>query len=319
VGIVAVQQVLLNCLFAEDKPISNADIKIIVKENSFVKSSHTFLGDVSDIHANGILKEALEKISLGASPKPDKIKSFDRTKIASIIQAQRYLPENIRLISPQRIYVKRLGQTISKEAIRRIIDQNLERIFKNRDYELETFNARGLETYPQGKTELYPDSDDIVDEKGRLSFFLEVVIDGKKEDRVSVSGTVAVYDMVLHMAKSCTKGKAIIKEAVFRKKRNIFDLNDNFIHSFEEIDGKILKAGIRKGEVLKSTLLVDPPLIQKGEIVRLVSKNENLLIVTSAISKEDGFANKLIKVENLNSGKLVRGIVTGKSKVEVVH
>ena len=318
-GIFVVQQVLLNCLFAENDPLLKTNVKISVQENSFVTSSHIFLGDISDISAGGILKEALEKIDLGASPKPDKIKSFDKIKIASIIQAQRYLPENIAFISPQRIYVKRLGQTISKENIRRIIDQNLARIFNNGEYELEKFNVRGLETYPQGKTDLHPDSNDIVDEKGKLSFFLDVIIDGKKEDRVSVSGTVALYDMVLHVAKSYPRGKTIPKEAVYRKKKNVFELSDNFIHSFEEIDGRILKSGIRKGDVLKSSLLADPPLIQKGEIVQLVSRNENLLIVTSAISKEDGFENKLIKVENLSSGKLVRGIVTGKSKVEVVY
>ena len=60
-------------------------------------------------------------------------------------------------------------------------------------------------------------------------------------------------------------------------------------------------------------------MVQKGDIVTLVARNENMLIVTSAISKEDGFKNELIKVENLNSGKLVRGIVKEKYKVEVVY
>ena len=34
---------------------------------------------------------------------------------------------------------------------------------------------------------------------------------------------------------------------------------------------------------------------------------------------EDGFENKLVKVENLNSGELVNGIIKDKSRVEVVY
>ena len=66
-------------------------------------------------------------------------------------------------------------------------------------------------------------------------------------------------------------------------------------------------------------MLAESPLIKKGDIIRLIVKNDNLLIVTSGLSKENGFENQLIKVENLSSGKLVRGIVKEKSKVEVVY
>lgn len=319
VGIILVQHSGLNCLFAEDAVSIGDDIKIIVRENSFVKLSRVFLGDVSEIQASGILKEALEKVVLGSSPKPDNIKSFDRTRISSVVHHQRYLPENITIVGPDRIYVKRLGQTISHEDIRPVIDQQLARRFKNQEYQLKNFSVRGLETYAQGKTEFRADSDEMVDENGKLSGFLDVIIDGKKEDRVSVSGSVALYERILYTAKSYKKGQSIIKGTVYHEKKNMFELRDNVIRTFEEVEGKILRSGIRKGDYLKAGLFSDPPMIQKGDIVQLISKNENLLIVTSALSKEDGFENKLIRVENLSSGKLVRGIVKGKSIVEVVY
>jgi len=306
-------------LFADNGQTSKGNIEINIKEISLVKNSKIVLGDISDINANGFLKEALEKIELGSSPKPGKIKSYDRKKIVFIIQGQRYLPENIVITSPQQIYVKRLSQTISKQKVRQFVAQQLSRLFENRECQLKTLNVRGLELYPQGNTRFRLDSNKIVNNSGKLSCYIDIIVDEIKEDRLVVSGIVAVYENVLYARNSLKRGETVSRENVYQEKKNIYELSDNFIKTFDEIDGKILKSGVRKGDYLKTNLLAEPPLIKKGDIITLVARNENLLIVTSAISKEDGFENELIKVENLNSGKLVRGIVKGKSKVEVIY
>jgi flagella basal body P-ring formation protein FlgA len=318
-GIMAFQQLGINDLFAEDDPVSKADIRITIKETSLVVPAHIFLGDIADIQANGLLKEALGKVVLGSAPKPDQIKSFDRKKILSVIQGQQYLPENIMIHSPERIYVKRLGQVISKQDVRQVMDQYFARVFNNKDCQLTSFDVRGLEVYPRGKTRLLVDPDGSISKKGRLSFFLDVIIEGKKEDRVSISGAVAVYETVLHTTRAYAKGETISRETVYPEKKNMFELTEKGITTFEQIDQKILKSRIRKGDVLKQSLLMDPPLIRKGDMIQLIAGSETLSIVTSGISREDGFKNKVITVENISSGKLVRGIVKGKSKVEVMY
>jgi len=310
---------MMVCLFAEDTLDRQTQIQVIVKETSSVKTPRVFLGDISYIHANGFLKEALEKIDMGPSPKPDKIKFYDKRKIISVIQGQRYLPDDIIITSPLRVYVKRLSQIISKQDVKKFIDQSLSRVLKNRDYKVSAFSVRGLEPYPQGNIQFSSDSMDMVDKNGKLSIFLDILINGKKEDRVSVSGVVSIYETVLCVKRSYSKGEMLSKENVYMEKRKMNDLDDTFIKSFDEIDGKILKSAVNRQESLKPGFFSVPPLIQKGDIVTLIARYENLLIVTTGVSIEDGFENELIKVENLDSGKLVRGIVKKKSKVEVVY
>ena len=319
IGIITIQYLCLYSSFSADNQVSETCIKIMVKETSLVKQSHIFLGDIAEINANSFLKEVLEKIEIGGSPKPGKIKLFDKKKIVSIIQGQRYLPENIVITSPQQIYVKRLSQTISKEKIRQFVDAKLSRLFKQQEYQLKTLNVKGLESYPQGNTIFEFDSNVIINKNGKLISDIDVIIDGKKEDRLSISGRVALYDNVLYTRRFLKKGETISIDDIILKKKNIFELSENFIKVFQEVDGKILRSSVKKGDYLKTSLLTKPPMVQKGDIVTLVARNENLLIVTSAISMEDGFKNELIKVENLNSGKLVRGIVKEKSKVEVIY
>ena len=319
IGILAVQQIWLNSLLAEDNSVLDSQIKIVINETNRVRQTPVFLGDISDITANDFLKETLEKIELGSSPKPGKIKLFYKKKIFSVIQGQTYLPDGISIVSPEKIYVKRLSQTISKQDIRQVIDHRLSLVFKDREYQIKSLTVRGLEPYPQGETQILPDSNDMVKNNGKLSFSLNVIIDGVKEDRLNISGKVAVYENILHAGKDLARGGIISREDVYLEKKNIFELGDHFVKSVEAIDGKVLKSGVRKGDCIRTVLLEDIPLIHKGDIVKLVAKNEDLLIVTSAISREDGFQNGLIRVENLNSGRLVRGIVKGRAKVEVVN
>ncbi|MBU1196498.1 MAG: flagellar basal body P-ring formation chaperone FlgA [Proteobacteria bacterium] len=304
-------------LYAQEGPSSAAQIKITVKETSQVNQDDIYLGDIADIHASDFLKEALSKIDVDTSPKPDKIKLLDNKKILSAIHTQQYLPENIKIVIPEHVYVKRMSQEITKQDIRTFLEQHLSTAYKGREFNLASLSVRGLELYPQGDVDFVLSSNDIVSQNGRLAVFLDVNINRKKQDRVSVTGQVDVFEKVLCVNRSFPKGKQLSREDVYLKKLNIFNLSGDYIKQFDRIENKILKTGVKKDEYLRSDLIEQQPLIQKGDIVTLVSKNENLLIVTSGVSKEDGFENELIRVENLNSGRLVQGIVRGKTKVEV--
>lgn len=304
---------------AEDGDKGGNRIVITIKENSMVQWDHIFLGDIADISAHGFLKEAIEKIDLGTSPKPDKIRSIDKRKILSAIHGRRFLPKDILITCPERVYVKRLSRETSVQDIREYVENRLSGIFKNREYQLITFQVKGLEPYPPGKTKLFSDTEEMVDKNGKLSLFVDIVIDGKKTDRVSVSGLVALYETVLLAKSSYEKGEILSREKVYAQKKNIFEIGHDYIKSFEAIEGKQLVSQIRKDECITSKLTASLPLIQKGDIVSLFARNESLLIVTTGVCREDGFENDIIKVENLNSGKIIKGIVKEKSKVEVIY
>ncbi len=317
IGVIIFSVSDLNLVFAGDDLVSQTQIKIIVKETSQINQAHIFLGQIATIYATDFLKESLAKIDLGASPKPDKIKFLDKKKIISAIRGQQYLPEDIKIISPERVYVKRLGQRVSEENIRQFIDQHLSKMYKNKEYTLTSFRVRGLELYPQGAVAFTLLSNDIIGQNGRMSALLEVKINGERYDKLSVTGQIAIYENVLCLTRSFPKGKMITREDVYLKKMNIYDLSDNFMKDLDALDQKILKTSMKKDNYLRTNLIESPPLIQKGDFITLISKNETLVIVTSGISKEDGFKNESIRVENLSSGKAVQGVVKSKSKVEV--
>ena len=322
-GIVLVSSAFTTSIFADNsqdqKLINQNRIKIIISETNFVKKPYVFLKDIADIHASQFLKETLDNIEVGQSPKPGQVKIFDKNRILSLIEHQRYLPKNIIFISPAQIYVKRLSQEISKIEIRQFVELELAKTFKGKDYKLKILNVRGLEQYPEGKMKLQFDSNEMINNSGKLKFYINVIIDGNQEDRLNISGQVAVYENIFFAQNDFVRGDVISQDFVYQERKDIYSLRGGFVTSFDELDGKTVKSTVRKGDYFKHNILAESPLIKKGDIVRLIVKNDNLLIVTSGLSKENGFENELIKVENLGSGRLVRGIVKEKSKVEVVY
>jgi len=295
------------------------EVKIMVRETSLVQGGEILLGEVAQIESGTFLKETLQTMVLENSPKPGKIKQLNKNRLISLIQSQPGLPENILIEAPEKIYVKRDSQQISSQKVREQVDTFLAEYFADREYELEQLVVKDLGLYPQGAVDLSGMSQTSIDKKGNLSLVMDVLIEGNLEDRIRISGKVAVFENILCAVRDLPKEKQISKEDVYFARKNLFSLRGDVVLENRLAEGKILKKSVKKDDYIKFSSLEENPLIQKGDIVTLVAKSRNLLIVTTGISQEDGYADKLIKVENIGSGKIVRGIVKEGSTVEVIY
>lgn len=303
---------------ADDRSVVGT-VRIDIQPSSQVKASEIFLEDIAQIEAHGFLKEALNQIRLDRSPDPGQIKRLVKERIISTIKRQKYLPDHAAIRCPAEIYVKRLSQKISKDRIQALVDARIKESFKGKSYEISSFDVSGLERYPAGEVLLQLDSDTIVNSRGKIYGAVNVLIDGKREDRLQISGKAAVFDTVFLAARYLKKGEQISRTSVYSAPKNIFENGSDGVRTWEALAGKIVSSGMNKDAMILKNKLADPPLVKKGDVIKLFVKKNHLLIVASGISKENGYQNELIKVENISSGKLVRGIVKAPSEVEVVY
>lgn len=295
------------------------EVKVVVSGTSLVSGPRIFLGEVAQVQASSFLKDVLQKIELGKSPKPGKIKQLNKNHLVSLIQSQPGVPEGVMIDTPPQIYVKRTSQQIEQQDFQAQIDLFLSNVFKDREYELAQLRVEDTGVYPQGEVVFSVGSNSGVDKQGNFLVFMDILIDGKREDRIRISGKVAIYETVFCAKRDLAKGEPLLEKDVYSVRKNIFDLREDPARTHSEIEGKILKTNLKRDDYIKSSSLGEIPLIQKGEIVSLVARRNTLLIVTSAISKEDGYVDQLIRVENIGSGKIVRGLVKERSIVEVIY
>jgi flagellar basal body P-ring formation protein FlgA len=295
-------------------------VLIQVKPNALVHHDVIYLKEIADIQADDFLRNALEKIELGRSPRPGDLAQLDKQRIITLIQSQSYLsPGQVTLESPDHIYAKRASQTLDRQRIQSEVDQILSDRFKDRQYTVSDLAIRGLKTYPAGEIKLTPDVRNLVNRNGRLSVYLDVWVNNEKQNRLAVSGTLEVLSQVVCAEKNLGRGEKISVSDVVVKKKNLFDLDKGFVTRPEEIEGMVLRTDLGKGQVLTMRMLEKAPVIRKGDIISLVAKKGGMVIVTSGISQEDGYLDAAISVENSTSGRQVRGLVKSKTQVQVLY
>jgi len=307
------------CPPAANAGIDSHDVKVVVAETSLVLGPMVILGEVARIQASPFLKEVLQKIELENSPKPGEIKQLNKRRLLSLILTQPGVPEGVLIETPKKIYVKRASQQIEQQEVQAQVDLFLSGVLKGKEYELLQLRIEDTGVYSQGDVAFSMGSNSSVDKQGNFTLSMDILIDGKREDKIRISGEVAVYQTVLCAVRDLAKGERLLETDVYSVQKNIFDLRKDVAGTHREINNKILKTNLRKDDYIRSSCLQEIPLIHKGELITLVARRNTLLIVTSAISKEDGYAGQLIRVENIGSGKIVRGLVKERSTVEVIH
>jgi flagella basal body P-ring formation protein FlgA len=75
---------------------------------------------------------------------------------------------------------------------------------------------------------------------------------------------------------------------------------------------------MKKGKSLKvSDLIIDRFLVHKGDTITVKFVRKNLVIETQGISLTNGTMKDMVKIKNLDSNKIVRGIVSGEREVKI--
>ncbi|MFQ5445149.1 MAG: flagellar basal body P-ring formation chaperone FlgA, partial [Nitrospinales bacterium] len=85
----------------------------------------------------------------------------------------------------------------------------------------------------------------------------------------------------------------------------------------EEAVGNKLRRNLTQGTVISLNMLERPSLVKKGDRVLIVAQKGPLKITAPGIVREKGFQNSMVKVENIQSRKIVYARVLSSSMVSV--
>lgn len=298
-------------------PVSRSGI--FVRPSASVEGEDIRLGEVARVAAEGFAQQMLEEISLGRSPKPGRVKIVSKRQFLLSLRPHQDLVEGMDVEIPDRIYVKRSSQQFAEPDIREYLDDYLGREYKAREVSLERLEIPESGEYPMGQMTMAAADPPRVNRDGRFSISLEIFVDGHKEGRIRVAGRLAVYDTVVVAARRLSRGLPLSPGDGILVRRNIFSLRGETPGRLEGMADKTLTQDVDKGEAILAEWLKPLPLVRKGDVVTLLAQKDSILIQTSGVSREDGSKNDVIEVENIRSGKVVRGLVRKPATVEVIY
>lgn len=84
-----------------------------------------------------------------------------------------------------------------------------------------------------------------------------------------------------------------------------------------ELDGRVAKRTLLPGRYISVSALREAWLVERGAAVQVVFAAGSLMITASAVTLEPGAAGDVVKVRNIDSGKIFTGTVMADGSIRV--
>jgi flagellar basal body P-ring formation protein FlgA len=306
---------------AEDLQVAaeNAGASITVLSEARVAGERILLGQLVEI--SGVTRELRGKmgaVDLGAAPRPGKERRVPGRLVASTLSSCGFLPAGSHTTIPDWIIVKRACQTLSEASLGGVFKAYLDRRAGGDETAVSRLKVRGLKPLPLGDIALTPlgHGGDYI--KGNITLRLAVTVAGEDQGQVSISGWVDRYVQAVCSTRSFQRGTVLTAGDLCLKRINVSKAPDRIVFDLNQVMGKQLRSRVRAGECLKEQMVTEPPLILKGDRVKIMARADRLSVSTMGIAKADGARGDQIRVENPVSEKTVVGRVMDRGVVEVL-
>lgn len=146
-----------------------------------------------------------------------------------------------------------------------------------------------------------------------------IVFNGGKGETPAIRlwGYVEVKIPVPVLKRTLPPKSIITEEDIIYDKRELSRLPHDVPLDRESVIGKETKSTLMAGTVLRASLISDPLLIKRNQVIEIIAKGRNFTVKAKGIALENGKLNEFIRVRNLSSNKIIQGKVAGEGFVEV--
>ena len=171
-------------------------------------------------------------------------------------------------------------------------------------------------TLPKGKLSC----DVIPSNPGILSssrFSLIFRVDDKVVKNMSIRGKIEARANIITTAIPVKKGTILAPRHLKETVMDISEIKDPGF-SADEFLGKKIKRSLRAGSPVNVSMVESLPVIHRGEKVKIVIQSGAMLLTATGLAHSDGKKNDLIRVQNINSNKVIFARVAAPGIVEVI-
>ena len=139
----------------------------------------------------------------------------------------------------------------------------------------------------------------------------------KDNERITVKATVNALDWVVKSKRPFKKGHRIHSDDIYRTKMDVTKMPRSAITSAEEIEGKVLKRSVITNMPLTEDMMETGSRVKMGKKVTLLLISDGFKITTQGKLKESAHVGLPVKVRNLSSRKVLKGILVNENTVKV--
>ncbi len=217
----------------------------------------------------------------------------------------------------------------SERNVRQITLKDLRPVFMKTLFRLSPWPSKELEVstlqaypsrvwVPEGKVSFHVEPPSNSSFLGRVSFLVEIKVNGRITRSVRVCGRVEIYKQVLSFALPLKRGHVIRKDDLVSTRRALSRLGGQVMSDAGKVVGKALKRSVRAGQAVTPGMLEPPIIVKKGDRVTIIAQDSSLLVTVPGEVKQDGARGGFVRVRNVMSHREVVARVLDSKTVKVI-
>jgi flagella basal body P-ring formation protein FlgA len=227
--------------------------------------------------------------------------------------------DRIDFQSPEQIEITRAGHKVTDQQIRDLITQYLKQKLSHPSTDINIkFVSKPKEIYlPAGQItyQIVPHANSSL--LGKVVLPLQFYHNDQPYKRITVTAQVDVWAPIVTTSKPIPRNKPISLDDIQLKKVNLAKLSQNIIFDPQSIVGQHARRNIDAGTPLRTDLITIPHIVKRGDIVMIVAESAGLRVTTVGKVKTRGRRGDRIRVENLDSQKVIFAQVVDARTVKI--
>lgn len=294
-------------------------LEIAFHQRAEVTTDYITLGDIVSFDTTNRLTDALASQVVSTSPQAGENIILNSLQIKKLIHRKTQLSRHTIWTGSPTVTVFRQGQQITPQQLIEAITDYLEANKHDLPRAEIHFQPRSLPIpfmLPKGKLaiEVIPSNPTIL-KSSRFSLIFRV--DDKVRKNISIQGDLKALAPVVTATSSLRRGTILSHDNTTESLKDLTGY-ENPVTDQGLVLGKRLKRAVRAHGVIEASDVEIPPLVRRGQYVKIIVSHGKLHITATGIANADGKLNEVIRVRNASSDKLIRGRVTAPGIVEVM-
>lgn len=266
------------------------------------------------------LVRQLQGVLLGRSPLPGQTRTLEAAVILSRLRQSGLDPERLDLQVPPEVAVGRAAETVEREQIEQIVRRFLQQQaagMRGESFVIKDIRVPDAVVLPKGPLTTRVTGPKNLELAGSVPLQVAFSVKPDFERRVWVTAQLERRLNVVVARRPLGRFKPIEAEDIAVQALDLAGLPADRIEDPEAAIGKRTRRAVDSGTVLRPDLLESPPLVKRGDRVRIVAETAGLRISAFGQAKQKGAQGELIPVVNLDSNKVIHARVVDAQTVRI--
>lgn len=152
---------------------------------------------------------------------------------------------------------------------------------------------------------------------GRVHFLCLLKVAGQTKKRLRIYADVKVSYDVYRPVRSLKMGRILQPGDVELTEFKSDHVLRNIISDEADIVGHRLIRNLEEGETILAHMVKKVPLVKNGDRILIVANKGSLRVTAPGVIRQNGYKNDTVRVENLQSRKIILGTVIDSRTVQI--